>query len=213
MAAAFVLGADFVLTGSVNQCSVEAGTSDAVKDLLAGLDVQDTAYAPAGDMFELGARVQVVRKATMFAARGNKLYQLYRQYDAWESIDETTRRVVEETYFQRPFAQVWEEARAHHLARGRGREIEKAERSPKQRMALTFRWYFARSVTWALEGDPAQRVNFQIQCGPAIGAFNHHVRGTPMEDWRDRHVDAIAEALMTGAAEVLGRRFARLVHT
>ncbi|THA24098.1 ACP S-malonyltransferase [Streptomyces sp. RKND-216] len=213
VAAAFVLGADFVLTGSVNQCSVEAGTSDAVKDLLAGLDVQDTAYAPAGDMFELGARVQVVRKATMFAARGNKLYQLYRQYDAWESIDETTRRVVEETYFQRPFAQVWEEARAHHLARGRGREIEKAERSPKQRMALTFRWYFARSVTWALEGDPAQRVNFQIQCGPAIGAFNHHVRGTPMEDWRDRHVDAIAEALMTGAAEVLGRRFARLVHT
>ncbi|MCZ9353750.1 ACP S-malonyltransferase [Streptomyces mutabilis] len=209
VAAAFVLGADFVLTGSVNQCSPEAGTSDAVKDLLAELDVQDTAYAPAGDMFELGARVQVVRKATMFAARGNKLYQLYRQYDGWESIDETTRRVVEETYFKRPFAQVWQETREYHLANGRAAEIEKAERSPKHRMALAFRWYFARTVRWALEGDPAQRVNFQIQSGPAIGAFNHVVRGTGLEDWRDRHVDLIAETLMTGAADVLNRRVAR----
>ncbi|MGX1116764.1 trans-AT polyketide synthase/acyltransferase/oxidoreductase domain-containing protein [Streptomyces ambofaciens] len=35
LAAAFVLGADFVVTGSVNQCTPQAGTSDAVKDLLA----------------------------------------------------------------------------------------------------------------------------------------------------------------------------------
>src|SRR6185436_2533229 len=41
-AAAFLLGADFILTGSVNQCTVEAGTSDEVKDLLQGLNVQDT---------------------------------------------------------------------------------------------------------------------------------------------------------------------------
>ncbi|WP_404870413.1 ACP S-malonyltransferase [Kitasatospora griseola] len=206
VAAAFVLGADFVLTGSVNQCSPEAGTSDTVKDILAGLDVQDTAYAPAGDMFELGARVQVVRKSTMFAARGNKLYQLYRQYDGWESVDEATRRLVEETYFKRPFAEAWQETRAHHLAKGRTAEVEKAERSPKHLMALVFRWYFARTVSWALDGDPAQRVNFQIQCGPAIGAFNHVVRGTALEDWRARHVDLIADTLMTGAADVLGRR-------
>jgi trans-AT polyketide synthase/acyltransferase/oxidoreductase domain-containing protein len=206
VAAAFVLGADFVLTGSVNQCSPEAGTSDAVKDILAGLDVQDTAYAPAGDMFEIGARVQVVRKGTLFAARGNKLYQLYRSHDSWEAIDRATRRSVEETYFKRPFAEVWEETRAYHLGRGRDAEIEKAERLPKHRMALVFRWYFARSVRWALEGDPAQKVNYQIQCGPAIGAFNHAVRGTGLEDWRHRHVDRIAEHLMTGAAAVLARR-------
>ncbi|QNS09283.1 ACP S-malonyltransferase [Streptomyces xanthii] len=203
VAAAFVLGADFVLTGTVNQCSPEAGTSDAVKDILAGLDVQDTAYAPAGDMFEIGARVQVVRKGTLFAARGNKLYQLYRSHDSWESIDPATRRSVEETYFKRPFDEVWAETRAYHLGRGRDAEIEKADRLPKHRMALAFRWYFARSVRWALEGDPAQRVNYQIQCGPAIGAFNHVVRGTALEDWRARHVDLIAERLMTGAAGVL----------
>ncbi|WP_326779339.1 ACP S-malonyltransferase [Streptomyces sp. NBC_01445] len=206
VAAAFVLGADFVLTGSVNQCSPEAGTSDAVKDILAGLDVQDTAYAPAGDMFEIGARVQVVRKGTLFAARGNKLYQLYRSHDSWESIDAGTRRSVEETYFKRPFAEVWEETRAYHLGRGRDAEIEKADRLPKHRMALAFRWYFARSVRWGLEGEPTQKVNYQIQCGPAIGAFNYVVRGTGLEDWRHRHVDLIAEHLMTGAADVLARR-------
>lgn len=61
-AAAFILGADFIVTGSINQCTVEAGTSEIVKDLLQEINVQDTEYAPAGDMFELGAKVQVLKK-------------------------------------------------------------------------------------------------------------------------------------------------------
>ena len=73
-AAAFVMGADFILTGSINQCTVEAGTSDAVKDMLQEINVQDTAYAPAGDMFEIGARVQVLKKGLFFPARANKLH-------------------------------------------------------------------------------------------------------------------------------------------
>ena len=44
-AAAFVLGADFILTGSINQCTVEAGTSDAAKDLLESINVQDTSMS------------------------------------------------------------------------------------------------------------------------------------------------------------------------
>lgn len=44
-AAAFMMGSDFILTGSINQCTVEAGTSDAVKDLLQELNVQDTALS------------------------------------------------------------------------------------------------------------------------------------------------------------------------
>ena len=68
-AAAFAMGADFILTGSINQCTCEAGTSASVKDLLQELEVQDTAYAPAGDMFELGARVQVAKRGLFFPAR------------------------------------------------------------------------------------------------------------------------------------------------
>jgi len=186
----------------VNQCTPEAATSDAVKDLLAGLDVQDTAYAPAGDMFELGARAQVVRKGTLFPARANKLYQVYRQVGGLDEIDAPTRTAIEERYFRRSFEQVWDETR-EYLSGHRADDVARAERDPKVKMALVFRWYFAHSARVALAGSPDERVNYQIHCGPAMGAFNRVVAGTPMQPWRARHVDAIAELLMTGAAELL----------
>jgi trans-AT polyketide synthase, acyltransferase and oxidoreductase domains len=202
VAAAFVLGADFVVTGSVNQCTPEAGTSDAVKDLLAAVDVQDTAYAPAGDLFELGARAQVVRKGTLFAARANKLYQVYRQFGGLDEIDPDTRRTIEERYFRRSFGEVWDETR-EYLRKNRSRDIERAENNPKVKMALVFRWYFVHSTRLAMAGVPGEQVNYQVHCGPSLGAFNRLVAGTPMEPWRARHVDRIAELLMTGAAELL----------
>ena len=42
VAAAFCMQADFVETGSINQCTVEAGTSDMVKNMLLKLNIQDT---------------------------------------------------------------------------------------------------------------------------------------------------------------------------
>ncbi|MCM2416772.1 ACP S-malonyltransferase [Streptomyces sp. RKAG293] len=208
VAAAFVLGADFVVTGSVNQCSPQAGTSDAVKDLLATLDVQDTTYAPAGDLFEMGSKVQVVRKGTLFAARANKLHQLYRQYPGLDALDAATRRTLERDCFRAPLEQVWKQTREHYLETGRPHEVDRAERDPRHRMALVFKSYFARTNRAAQEGDPAERANYQIHCGPAAGAFNGFVRGTDLEPWRERHVDLIAERLMTGAAEVLRLRWA-----
>ncbi|MDX3528782.1 ACP S-malonyltransferase [Streptomyces sp. ID05-39B] len=210
LAAAFVLGADFVVTGSVNQCTPQAGTSDTVKDLLAQADVQDTGYAPAGDMFEIGARVQVLGRGTLFAARANKLYQVYRQYDGLESIDAKLRRTIEEGWFRRDLEQVWKETREYYLRVGRPQEVERAERDPRHRMALVFRWYFVHSTRMAMRGDPAERVNYQIHTGPAIGAFNRFAAGTALADWRNRHVDAVAEALMAGAAQVLRDRFSSL---
>ncbi|MET8665188.1 ACP S-malonyltransferase [Streptomyces tendae] len=210
LAAAFVLGADFVVTGSVNQCTPQAGTSDAVKDLLAQADVQDTGYAPAGDMFEIGARVQVLRRGTLFAARANKLYQAYRQYDGLEAIDDKLRRTIEDGWFHRELEQVWKETREYYLRAGRPQEVERAEQDPRHRMALVFRWYFVHSTRMAMRGDPAERVNYQIHTGPAIGAFNRFAAGTALADWRNRHVDAVAEALMAGAARVLQDRFSAL---
>ena len=206
VAAAFTLGAEFVVTGSVNQCSPQAGTSPAVKDILATLDVQDTTYAPAGDMFELGARVQVVRKGTLFPARANRLYQLYRQHDSLGDIDARTRRTIQDTYFRRSFDEVWDETR-RYLQRRHPEQIPRAQRQEKHRMALVFRWYFVHSSRMALRGVLDERVNFQIHTGPAIGAFNRFVDGTDLADWRDRHVDVIAERLMEGAAALLGARY------
>lgn len=207
LAAVFMLGADFVVTGSVNQCSPEAGTSDAVKDLLASIGVQDTAYAPAGDLFELGAKVQVVRRGTLFAARANRLYQLWRQFGALEEIDAATRRTVEQDYFGRSFEQVWKET-AEYLADRHPQELERARADPRHKAALVMRWYFRRTTEAAIRGDPAERVNFQIHCGPAMGAFNAWAAGGDLEDWRARHVDVIAERLLSGAARCLQERVA-----
>ncbi len=207
VAAAFVLGADFVLTGSVNQCTVEAGTSDLVKDMLQAINIQDTDYAPAGDMFELGARVQVLKRGTFFPARANKLFELYRQHNALEEIDQATAAMLQEKYFKRSFAQIWEET-STYWRRNRPAELEKAERNPKHKMALVFKWYFVHTNRLALTGEASEKVSFQVHCGPALGAFNQYVADTALASWRQRHVDEIARLLMEQGAAVLRERMA-----
>jgi trans-AT polyketide synthase/acyltransferase/oxidoreductase domain-containing protein len=207
-AAAFVLGADFILTGSINQCTVEAATSDTVKDLLQQINIQDTEYAPAGDMFELGARVQVLKRGVFFPARANKLYTLYCQYGSLNEIDEKTKQQIQEKYFRHSFEQVYEEVKSYYPAR----EIEKAEKNLKYKMALIFRWYFGYSTRLALRGDKESVIDFQVHCGPALGAFNQWVKGTPLEDWRKRHVDDIGLSIMNEAAEILSQRLNSFVN-
>jgi trans-AT polyketide synthase, acyltransferase and oxidoreductase domains len=205
-AAAFILGANFIVTGSINQCTVEAATSDAVKQLLQQANVQDTDYAPAGDMFEFGAKVQVLKKGLFFPARANKLYELYRQYNSLEEIDEKTQNMIQEKYFHRSFAEIYREIRASVPVQ----EIEKAEQNPKHKMALIFAWYFSYTTRLALSGNQQHKVDYQIHCGPALGSFNQWVKGTELEDWRNRHVDEIGIKLIKATAELLNERFAGL---
>ena len=209
-AASFIMGADFILTGSINQCTVEAATSDAVKDMLQDINVQDTDYAPAPDMFEIGAKVQVLRKGVFFPARANKLYDLYTHYNSIDEIDEKTRKQIQEKYFKRSFDQIWEETKTY-WSKVEPEELKKAERSSKHKMALIFRWYFGRTTWLALNGIEEQKIDYQVQCGPALGAFNQWVKGTELANWRNRHVDKIAEKLMEETAELLNNRFKTLL--
>ena len=202
-AAAFILGADFILTGSINQCTVESGASDLVKDLLQQINVQDTEYAPAGDMFELGAKVQVLKKGVFFPARANKLYELYRHYNSLDEIDDKTRKQLQEKYFKRSFESIYEECKKFYSSD----VIEKAKKNAKHKMALIFRWYFGYSTRLAMEGNKENKVDFQVHCGPALGAFNQWVKGTRLESWKHRYVDELAEKLMNETAEVLSQRF------
>jgi trans-AT polyketide synthase/acyltransferase/oxidoreductase domain-containing protein len=208
-AAAFVMGADFIVTCSINHCTVEAATSVSVKDMLQVINVQDTAYAPAGDMFELGAKVQVLRRGLFFPARANRLYAVYQQYDSLDAIDAKTRRQIEDRYFKRSFDDVWQETRAR-LTGTSHQDVELAERNPKHKMGLVFRWYFDQGSRLARSGDVEQRVNYQVHCGPALGAFNQWVRDTELADWRRRHVADIAERLLAAAADLLNERFAAM---
>lgn len=206
--AAFAMGAAFVMTGSINQCTVEAGTSDVVKDMLQEVDVQDTDYAPAGDMFELGARVQVLRKGVFFPARGSKLYEVYKNYASLEDIPPLVRTQIEQKYFGRSFDSIWQETRDYLASRGRHAVVDAAESQPKARMAWVFKWYFRNSTHQAMAGNVAHRVNFQIHTGPAMGAFNQWVKGTRLENWRSRRVADVAEVLIQSAAQMLAERVA-----
>ncbi|MDN3379164.1 MULTISPECIES: PfaD family polyunsaturated fatty acid/polyketide biosynthesis protein [unclassified Pseudoalteromonas] len=200
--AAFFMGADFVMTGSINQCTVEADTSDAVKDILQGLDIQDTAHAPAGDLFELGSQVQVVRKGGFFATRANKLFELYAQYESIDDIPPVMLKQLEEKYFGRTIEQVWDETK-QHILRTAPTGYDAISSNPKKKMLAIFKWYFFHSNRLARGGSQKEKVNYQIQCGPAMGVFNHWVRGTELEPWRNRFVSVIGERLMQGAAELV----------
>ncbi len=205
-AAAFVLGADFILTGSINQCTVEAGTSDAVKEILQNIQVQDTEYAPAGDMFELGAKVQVVKKGLFFPARANKLYDLYRLHNSLEEIEEKTKEQLQSKYFHKSFEEIWQDVEKYYPEE----ELRIARINPKRKMALIFRWYFGYATRLAMKGDAEHKVDYQIFCGPSLGAFNQWVQKKPMADWHNRHVDEIAELLMKNTAELLNQRFQKI---
>lgn len=208
-ASAFVMGADFILTGSINQCTVEAGISDSVKDMLQGIDVHDTDYAPTGDMLESGAKVQVLKRGVLFPVRARKLHFLYSQYPSLAALPQETLALLEDKYFKQPLDRVWRETESYLAGKGRAEDIERANSDPKYKMALVFGRYFHYSSRLALEGDQENRLDYQVHTGSALGAFNQWTKGAELENWRSRHVNEIAEKLMAETAAVLNGRYSR----
>lgn len=208
VAAAFAMGAAYVLTGSVNQAAVESGLCAAGKEMLAQAGVADVAMAPSPDMFELGAKVQVLKRGTLFAARASWLHQLYATHESLDAIPAEARTRLEQEVLGAPLGQIWEEVRRYFEAR-RPAELQRAEREPKHRMALTFRWYLGQSSRWAIEGDTHRQLDYQIWCGPVIGAFNAWTAGSFLARPENRTVDQIARNLLEGAAVVTRAQQAR----
>jgi hypothetical protein len=76
-------------------------------------------------------------------------------------------------------------------------------------MALVFRWYLGLSSRWANAGEPGRQLDYQVWCGPAMGAFNEWVKGSSLELPKDRTVVAVALNLLYGACVVLRRQALR----
>jgi trans-AT polyketide synthase/acyltransferase/oxidoreductase domain-containing protein len=206
-AAALAMGAAYLVTGSVNQSCTEAATSDQVRRMLAQAQQSDIAMAPAADMFEMGVKVQVLKRGTLFAMRAAKLYELYRAHDSLEQIPASERASIEKTVFRAPLETIWEQTQAYFQERDPGR-IDRAVRDPKQKMALVFRWYLGMSSHWANTGEPSRTVDYQIWCGPAMAAFNDWVRGSFLEPPENRHVATVAINILYGAAVLFRARIA-----
>jgi PfaD family protein len=177
LAGAFALGASYVVTGSVNQLAVESGVSADARALLAEADLADVTMAPAADMFELGVRVQVLRRGTMFAARATRLYETYRDHASIADIPAATRTALERDVLHATLDEIWAETREFWQQRDPG-QLDLADRDPKHLMALHFRWYLGKSSRWAIDGDTTRRTDYQLWAGPAVGAFNRWTRGS-----------------------------------
>jgi len=203
---AFIMGADFIVTDTINQCTVEAGTSEAVKDLLEQMTVQDTACAPIGGLLEVRTIAQVLRKGVFFPVRANKLYQLYQQHDSLSTIPTKTVAQLERSYFKKSLSQIWQEIKKRLQQAGQAKEIIKAEQFPKHKMALVFDSYFEYSSNMAIAGNIEHQENFQIPARPALGSFNQWMKGTKLEKWRNRHVDEIGKVLMEKTGVLLQNR-------
>lgn len=196
---AFSMGADYVVTGSVNQSCVEAGTSDYVKSLLAKVKMADTIMCPSADMFESGSRVQVLKCSTMFGMRAQKLFQYYSNYPDYESIPSKDREMIEKRILQSSFDDIWKSTKEFFQERN-PKMKELAEKNPKMKMALVFRWYLGKASGWAITDNKDRRADMQIWCGQSMGAFNLEVQGTKYEEAENRKVSEIADYIMTSAA-------------
>ena len=199
VAAAYALGAAYVLTGSVNQAAVESALSDEGKAMLATASLADVAMAPSPDMFEMGVKVQVLKRGTLFASRGSLLHEVYQAHDSLETLPAALRARLEKEVFQGHIEQVWEQTRCFFEERNPA-EARRAEQDPKHRMALVFRWYLGKSSRWAIAGEKGRQLDYQIWCGPAMGAFNAWTRDSFLAEGRHRTVAQIALNLLEGAA-------------
>lgn len=198
-AAAFAMGAAYIMTGSVNQACIESGTSDVVRQMLAETRQADVSMAPAADMFEMGVTVQVLKRGTMFPMRAAKLYEIYRAYAGLDDIPAAERDKLEKTFFQASLNDIWQNTRSFFLERD-PRQVERAERDPKHLMALVFRWYLGQAAHWAKDGESSRKIDYQVWCGPAMGAFNEWVAGSFLEVPANRTVSTIALNILFGAA-------------
>ncbi|MDE2144165.1 MAG: PfaD family polyunsaturated fatty acid/polyketide biosynthesis protein, partial [Elusimicrobia bacterium] len=191
VAAAYALGAAYVVTGSINQACVESGSSDQVRRMLAAAGQADVAMAPAADMFEMGVKVQILKRGTMFAMRGAKLYEIYRAYDSIEAIPAAVRAPLEKDLFREPLEAVWEKTKAFFLQRDPA-QVARAEADPKHKLALVFRSYLGQASRWANAGVADRVLDYQVWCGPAMGAFNEWAQGSFLQAPENRRAALVA---------------------
>lgn len=191
IAAALLLGADFLVTGVINACSPQARTSQAVRELLSTVELADAVLAPSAELFRFGGRAHLLRKSTLFPARAARLHDLQLAGATPATLPAATRRMLESDCFGQPLDEV--------LA-----DLPGQRDAPD--MADLLARYFDLGTRAALDGRSGQQLNWHVPCGPEMGAFNLAAAGLGLADWRTRDVDVLARRLMAAGARLLDRR-------
>ena len=88
--------------------------------------------------------------------------------------------------------------------------MERADKDGKHKMALVFRWYLGLASRWANAGEPGRQLDYQVWCGPAMGAFNEWARGSFLAAPAERKAALVGLNILVGAAYLTRLNILRL---
>jgi len=200
VAGAFQMGAAYVLSGSVNQPAVESGLSTTARQMLARAGAADVMMAPAADMFEQGVDVQVLKRGTLFGLYAQRLHALYRSGATPDNLSADDRQWLE-TRLGQTLESAWADT-SEYLKHKNPDSMDAADTDGNYRFALLCRRYLFMASQWARDGQFDRQADYQIWCGPAMGAFNVWAQGTCLEALENRTIKQIAWNLLEGAAQI-----------
>ncbi|EFG64233.1 polyunsaturated fatty acid synthase PfaD [Streptomyces sp. SPB074] len=178
---------------SLTACAPGARLATTLKDTLACAGEDDVTWAPAARHGTLGVPARVVRRGSLYPARAGLLHRLLREHRYFADVPGHRRRHVEE-----------------HLLAGPTPESPAGPR-PRDglRTADVFRWYTRETARRTPAGEPVRLLDHQLRCDPELTSFNRAVAGTALAGWSARTPGAIAEHLLSHAAELLTARAPR----
>ncbi len=121
------------------------------------------------------------------------------RYNSYEDIPQKEKTVLERDIFNFSFLDEWKHTKQFFMSKD-PKQITRAEKDTHHKMALVFRSYLGRSSKWANSGNPERKFDYQIWCGPSMGAFNAWANGSFLEKPGNRKVVTLAMNLLFGAA-------------
>ena len=199
--AAFKMGADFVVTGSVNGLTIEAGGSQARKELLAKAKPEDFVSAPSFEYLDADYRVRVTKFGTMFATKANRMEELYRATDSLDGLTHEGLKFLEQKVFQCSLVEAYDKAEPF-LRQWWPNLVEQATTSPKVRASLLLKWFLFESNQWAIDGVQGRQMDYQVRGDGAVGSFNLWRENTEFNDISKISVVQLALNLLKGAAVI-----------
>ena len=111
-----------------------------------------------------------------------------------DEIPEPERNKIARLIFRDSLENIWKETEEYWRTAD-PKQLERAERVPKHKLALLFRWYLGQSSRWARIGKEDRKQDFQIWCGPAMGAFNEWAQDNGFSKAESRMITSVSDTL------------------
>lgn len=198
LAVAFFSGADFVMTSTINQCTLEADTSERVKELLQEAKENDFLFAPTDNLFEFGEKKSILKKGTLYAVRAQKVYDIYLKYSSLEEIPDEQEELLE-YYFGISLEQMYQSI----VRRVSNREKILIGEQPKYKLGVVLKEYLQLCFIQVKIGEKDWEINYGIEVGSELADMNRWLEGTDLETWKQRKVTIIAKRMMDEGADLL----------